>query len=151
MAWGTYICESHRTATNGETVLKRLPPRQGTTQRQQSEMHLQYFCERGLLAYLHHCGLRGKLLIKNTSKGKLQSPLETREAGRCHHLPASILPHIIRVSSICGHTTSLDSLAFVARGTCVHRACVLVLMVANKETVLNWLAITPWLNAEEAD
>lgn len=71
VANGTYIRGCHRTATNREIVLYWLPPCQGTAERQQSEMHIQYFCERCLLAYLHNCGPRGKLLIKSTSKGQL--------------------------------------------------------------------------------
>ena len=81
VASGTYMCGSPRTATNGEAVLHQLPPLQGTAQKQQSSMHLQYFCGRGLLAYLPNCGLKGKLLIKSTSEGQLSSPLDTREAG----------------------------------------------------------------------
>lgn len=58
--------ESHRAVTNSERVLN-WPPSPGEA----TDPGVQSFCERDLLAYLNSYGLRGRLLIKNTSKGQL--------------------------------------------------------------------------------
>lgn len=54
-----------------------------------TERHTQAFPERGLLAYLQSCGLEDSLLIRHTSRGQLQSSLETKEVSRnyLHTLP----------------------------------------------------------------
>ena len=70
MASGAYIHGSHRTITNSSELFSQpTPPAQVTAQRQQTEPHPQSFCEKCLSAYLHSCGLRGRLLLKHTSRG----------------------------------------------------------------------------------
>lgn len=62
-----FVHGSHGTVTNRKGVLNQ--PYPGHSGRGSSEKQKQSFGERGLLVYLHSCGLRSRLLIKFTSSG----------------------------------------------------------------------------------
>ena len=82
---------SHRTVTNRKGVLNQLHPghsgRGSSKKKKRKEKKKQSFGERGLLVYLHSCGLRSRLLIKFTSSGWLQSSLDVTG----HHLHSQLV------------------------------------------------------------
>ena len=81
----TYICRSHRNVTNREVL--NLPSIYDTAQRH--HRNAQSFHERDLFASLKSHHLRDRLLTQHTSRGRLQSSVETRKSNECnlHTLP----------------------------------------------------------------
>lgn len=127
------------------------PPPLCTEQRQQTETHFQSFCERPISSY-SYVWSEQRLLVKHTSRDRLQSSPENWVASGCH-LPVFRLPHprSLGISEkgasvhawhpgfcVCrnkSEDTIIDSLALVANWVCIYR---FKRMVANKETGLNW-------------
>ena len=76
-----FFCHgSHRTLTNWERILKQLSPL-GHSREATANWGAQSCFDRGLLAYLHSYGLKGRLLIKHTSKSRLNAFQRTQRAG----------------------------------------------------------------------
>lgn len=126
-----YICGTHRTLTNGESVLNWLIPQ---VQWRGSKWNTQFFWERGLLGYLHSCGLIW-LLIKPVYKdqphtlqrlGRLAGSIFTLSlcSARSHwYLQEKRLYTglTLQFLILLPKDTSLDSLVLVANGSCVYR------------------------------
>lgn len=106
------------------------------------------FCESDASAHLHSCSLRGRLLIKHTSKGH-PNPLQGRQRlTLSSHTPSAVLlsdstrqrgalylclvAHFFSVNQ----RTSLHLLSLVANGAFIDECHG---TVANGETVLSWL------------
>lgn len=125
----------------------------GPGQRQQTTI-TQFFWERGPFAYLKSFGLRGRLLIWNTSRSWLQQSPETGEAAR-HHLstlplscPTLLISSRKKLVHIYGtlvfvavtQGTPLDHLGLIAPGICFCRSSK---TVTKREIVLNSLPVLP--------
>jgi len=114
------------------------------------------FWGRGIFTYHHSCSLRGRLLMKHTSKGCLSAFPEDSEGEQyfctlpppCSRAPASLESELFFMSGIPVFMSSalvfmvaaqgipLDQLALLARGACIPGSH---WMVTIGEEVLGWL------------
>lgn len=121
MARGASAQSCHRTVTTEERVLISYHP--GGTARG-NRPRSSDFLERGLLAYYYSYTLRGRLLIRCTSKSHLSTSHETSEGGHIHPVP---LPHsealaylraeLLCVSGTPGFTSSAPVFVAATQGT----------------------------------
>lgn len=109
------VCSYHR--TKNEEKVNWLPHQEHSKETADLK-HSQYICEIGLLAYLHSCDLRGRILIKHTSRGWQSSPEMGRQAGAIFMFflcPTPVSPWKKLAPHILSATQEL-----VSCGACVH-------------------------------